>query len=516
MKALALKKIAPSAESFLRNKNGGFALYFAIACVPIFAAVGIAIDYSNASRTRAELQQAGDAAALVAARETKMTIAQRKALAKKFFDANAKGYTLKDINVTITDFGAQVDASVRLDTSLMAVVGQKYMDVKITSTAMSKTSTLEIVFALDVSGSMLAGMSSGKTRIAELKAATTALVDKLIAKTDYTVKVGYVPFTMNVNLGTAHANLVRDTNNPLFSASEWKGCVFERAAPNHVADSPNGKWYAYVWPPMPNAVGSGDLGINPSNGSNTGYNSNAEAARPAKDPQVMVNGPNYNCTRNELMPLSADLAAVKAGINGLNAVGNQGTLIAPGVTWGMRLLSPAEPFQEGEPYSSTVKKILFVVTDGDQVTEAEWSGDGAANQSTNTATPWTFDPSKHGLTGPAFTSGYGPMDNLSPYGFIRDSRPFGGTAANWNEHMDQLVTLSDDACNAVKSNVGGRDISIYTMGVSNATAPGSRAYTALRNCASVPKNHFYVDDSAAMELAFEEIFKRLSSLRVTN
>jgi Flp pilus assembly protein TadG len=472
MKALALKNLSPRKVPFLQNQHGGFALYFAIACVPIFATVGIAVDYTNASRTRAELQQAGDAAALVAARETKMTIEQRKLLAKRFFETNANGYTLKDFAISINKDGATVDASVRIDTSLMAVVGQKYMDVKISSTAMSKTSTLEIVFALDISGSMLAGMSSGKTRLDELKAATTNLVDQLVAKTDYNVKVGFVPFTMNVNLGTSNAALVRDTTNALFSTAAWKGCVFERAAPNHIADSPNGKWYAYVWPPMPNEIGSGDYDINPSNGTNTGYKTNDEASQSATDPQVMVNGPNYNCTRNELMPLTSDLAAVKASINGLNAVGNQGTLIAPGVTWGMRLLSPAAPFQEGEPYSSTVKKILFVVTDGDQVTEAEWSGDGNANQSTNSSTPWTFDPSAHGLTGSAFTTGFGPMDNLSPYGFIRDSRPFGGTAANWDEHMDQLVTLSNEACDEAKSNTGGRNITIYTMGVSNATAPG--------------------------------------------
>jgi Flp pilus assembly protein TadG len=516
MSATTLKKNNNAPSTFLRNRSGGFALYFAICIIPLIAAAGLAVDYTNASRARAELQQAGDAAALAAAQATTMTIAQRTALARKFFDSNGDQYTLKDFGVVINSNGATVSASVHLKNNLMTVLGQDFTDIAIKSTAASKTSTLEIVFALDVSGSMLANLGGGKTRIQALKDATTQLVDKLVATTDFKVKVGYVPFTMNVNLGTKNIAMVRDTTNPLFGTSAWKGCVFERTAPDHVMDSPGGKWYAYVWPPMPDQWGSGDEQNNPSNGTNTDYQTNDEAAQASKDPAVLVNGPNYNCTRNEIMPLNTDLSAVKTGINALNAVYNQGTIIAPGVTWGMRLLSPAAPFQEGDPYSSSVKKILFVVTDGEQVTEAEGTSDGAYNQSTNSMTRWTFNPAAHGLTGPKIDTGFGPMDNLSPYGFIRDSRPFGGTVSNWDEHKDQLVALSDAACNEVKSNVGGRDITIYSMGVSNATAPGSRAYTALRNCATEPKNHFYVNDTASMNAAFDEILKRLASLRLTN
>lgn len=511
-----MKSVRKTARQLIADKRGNFAIYAGLVAIPLLAAAGIGLDYTNATRVRAELQQAADAAVLVAARETEMTTAQRKAIAKKFFEANSENFTLRSFVVTVTSEGAKIDLTARIKTNLMGVIGQPYMDVGITTTAASKTSTLEIVFALDVSGSMLAGMSSGKTRIQELKDATTKLVDQLVAKTDYEVKVGYVPFTMNVNLGTKNAALVRDTANPLFGASAWKGCVFERAAPNHVKDSPGGKWYAYVWPPMPNSIGGSDWGNNPSNGTNAGYQTADEAAQAPSDPQVLVNGPNYNCTRNEVQALTTDLVAVKAGINNLKAVGNMGTLIAPAVTWGMRLLSPAAPFTEGEPYSGTVKKILFVVTDGDQVTEAEFSGNGVFNESTNSSAPWTFDPSKFGLAGSVISTGYGPMDNMSPYGFIRDSRPFGGTAADWNEHMDQLVALSDAACNEVKAGIGGRDIVIYTMGVSNATAPGSRAYTALHNCATAAKNHFYVDDSASMDAAFAEILDRLSNLRLTN
>lgn len=503
-------------RGFLADRNGNFAIFAAIASIPLLMAGGFALDYSNALRVRTELQQAADAAALAAAKATDKTDAERTDLARKLFDANRADYQLNTFNLTLDSSGAKLDASVQIKTTLMGVAGYPHLDVAITSTALTKTTTLELVFALDVSGSMLAGMSSGKTRMQELKDATTKLVDDLGAETDFDIKVGYVPFTMNVNLGTKNAGLVDDTTNALFSGTAWKGCVFERASPNHVKDSPGGKWNAYIWPPMPNSVNGNDWGQNRSNGTNSGYANVVESTTPANDPTVLVDGPNFNCTRNEIQELTSDLAAAKAGIDSLKAVGNNGTLIAPAVTWGMRLLSPADPFTQGAPYSDNVKKILFVVTDGEQVTEAEFSGDGIANQSTNSSTAWRFVPSTYGLGGSAINTGYGPMDNLSPYGFIRDSRPFGGTAANWDEHKDQLVALSDEACNEAKAKTGGRDITIYTMGVSNATAPGSRAYTALRNCASTPKNHFYVSDSAAVDAAFSEILKRISTLRLTN
>lgn len=503
-------------QDFIRDRSGHFAVTMALASLPLFAAAGIAVDYSQATRTRAEFQNAADSAALAAAQDPDMSTAERKEIAQRYFDTNAAGFTLTSFNVVESNGSVTVDAKARIKTSLMQVIGQPYMDVAVTATAEQKASKLEIVFALDVSGSMLAGMSNGQSRINALKAATTALIDKLAAQTDYDIKIGYVPFTMNVNIGTANSSLVQGDADPLFAGTDWKGCVFERAAPNHVKDSPAGKWHAMVWPPMPNVTGAGDSANNPSNGTNTGYAVLQEASQPTGDPSVLLGGPNYNCTRNVLMPLSSDLESVKSGINSLQSAGNQGTLIAPGVTWGMRLLSPAAPFTEGAAYSGSVKKILFVVTDGEQVTEAEFYGDGVYNGSQNATTPWVWDPAKYGLGGSKLDSGFGPMDHLSPYGFIRDSRPFGGMASDWEQHKDQLVELSDAACNEVKANGGGRDITVYSMGVSDATGPGTRAYTALRNCASSTKNHFYVQDSAAMDAAFAEILERFKNLQLTH
>ena len=51
---------------FRRDRRGNIAVVFAIACVPLISAIGCAVDYSNATRVRAKLQSAADAASLAA------------------------------------------------------------------------------------------------------------------------------------------------------------------------------------------------------------------------------------------------------------------------------------------------------------------------------------------------------------------------------------------------------------------------------------------------------------------
>src|SRR5665647_373132 len=49
---------------FGRDRRGNIAVIFTIACVPIISAVGCAVDYSMATRMKAKLQSAADAASV--------------------------------------------------------------------------------------------------------------------------------------------------------------------------------------------------------------------------------------------------------------------------------------------------------------------------------------------------------------------------------------------------------------------------------------------------------------------
>ena len=49
---------------FRRDQRGNIAVIFGIACLPVLSAIGCGVDYSEASRMRAKLQSAADAAAV--------------------------------------------------------------------------------------------------------------------------------------------------------------------------------------------------------------------------------------------------------------------------------------------------------------------------------------------------------------------------------------------------------------------------------------------------------------------
>ena len=51
-------------SSFRKDRRGNIAVIFAIACIPVISAIGCGVDYSEASRMRAKLQSAADAAAV--------------------------------------------------------------------------------------------------------------------------------------------------------------------------------------------------------------------------------------------------------------------------------------------------------------------------------------------------------------------------------------------------------------------------------------------------------------------
>lgn len=60
-------RILDRLNRFRADRRGNFALYMALALMPILAGAGLAVDYSNMSRIRAELQNSLDAAVLAAA-----------------------------------------------------------------------------------------------------------------------------------------------------------------------------------------------------------------------------------------------------------------------------------------------------------------------------------------------------------------------------------------------------------------------------------------------------------------
>ncbi|MEZ5893489.1 MAG: hypothetical protein R3C58_10175, partial [Parvularculaceae bacterium] len=192
---------------------------------------------------------------------------------------------------------------------------------------------------------------------------------------------------------------------------------------------------------------------------------------------------------------------------------NMGTIIAPGVAWGMRVLTPGAPFTEGEPESDKVRKIMVVLTDGEQTTEAEYGTRPSCDKATNSSTPYEFDPATFGLAGKKITT-YGAKDEFSAYGYIRDSDPFGSNPASWSDVSDDLYDLSIDACSKAK-NYGSKGIEIFAIAVSADAGPGTKTYKLLKNCASDDAHFFYAADSKALQTAFQRIADEIVNVHLT-
>jgi len=161
-------------KSFLRDERGNIAVIFAIAAIPLLAAVGCAVDYSLATRMKAKLQSAADAAsvgalavgspAYVAAGQMGSTgpVPAGVTDANNIFNANINGMTgftnlqvTPTVTKTNTNLVSQVTFSASMPTTFLNLIGYPAMTFSGSSqSAGSLPPYIDFYLTLDVSGSM--------------------------------------------------------------------------------------------------------------------------------------------------------------------------------------------------------------------------------------------------------------------------------------------------------------------------------------------------------------------------
>lgn len=507
--------ISRPVTAFVRDRSGSIAIMSAMLLTLLLGFAGAAVDYGQMIYLRSRLQHALDAATLAASNPL-ITDDVRQDRFTKAFKANYEPRLKTPDNLTFTytaGSGGKGSGSFVYDTFFFQALGTPFATVGATSAARFDQNDIEIVFALDISGSMLAADMGGGTRLNALKASVTKLMDIVMANKSpaQNVKFGVVPFNMAVNIGTDNAGLVEGTAHALFSGTEWGGCVLERPKGYHAKDTysagatnGSGRWPAYIWPPAPNS----GYCLNPSNGTNAGY-SLVEPAPLGKDP--WKNGPNFNCPRYPLTRLTSSDSTVRAAVSGLDAWGNMGTTVGPAVGWAFRMLSPDGPFKDGAALDGKTRKVMVVVTDGEMVT------DGSSCQpAMNSSSAYRFDPASLGLQGRVMTSAP-TNDSFTPYGYILDSDPYNSGLASARDADKELDRLSIDACTEAKAKASGSAaIEIFTIAASTGAGPGTRAETVLSKCATSSAHFVYAADAATMDAAFEKIAEKALGLRLTN
>jgi Flp pilus assembly protein TadG len=174
---------------FRRDQRGNIAVIFTIAAIPLISAIGCAVDYSLATRMKAKLQSAADAAGIAALSQKSPGFLAASVMtgngsvtagvtdANNVFDANMSGITGYQNLVrssTVTKTGIKLAATVQftadVPVTFLKVIGfQKLTVTGLSSSAASLPPYLDFYLTLDVSGSMgLASTSAEQTRLAQV------------------------------------------------------------------------------------------------------------------------------------------------------------------------------------------------------------------------------------------------------------------------------------------------------------------------------------------------------------
>lgn len=327
-------------------RRGSLAITFGLSFIPLVIAVGVGIDLGRAYIVKEKLLHTTDAAGLAvgAAFDSGQDLS---VVLSKYFTANfpsgglgtvtSSGYTYAEPVITVT-------ATATVETTFMQIAGISSITVNASSQITRQENSIEVVMVLDNSGSM-----SG-TKITSLKSAAQSLVDILFGNetSPTNLKIGLVPFSNNVNIGTTNTAYVSNATNPNpptnWGTTSWGGCILENVtSDNDTKDDFTGTWEVMYW----------------EDDSNNNWISSGGT--------VQINSsrsPNLYCPSAAITPLTNNKTTLTTAIS--NMVADGGTHINLGAIWGWRVISPTEPFTQGVAYGTANNtKAVIILTDGE-------------------------------------------------------------------------------------------------------------------------------------------------------
>ena len=222
-----------------RDVRGNTLAIMAAALIPLAGLVGGGVDMSRLYITKTRLQHACDAGALAGRKAmgggiwTQSNNAPRAA-AERFFDANfqtgAYGSTTLTRNFTESNGKVTGTVSAVVPMTLTRVIGRTTETLNVTCDAAMSLPNTDIMFVLDVTGSMgsKAVSTDSRTKIQALRGAVKCFYESVAQRntsetcnigaptggvTAVQVRFGFVPYSVNVNVGK-----LLPTN---FLADEW-------------------------------------------------------------------------------------------------------------------------------------------------------------------------------------------------------------------------------------------------------------------------------------------------------
>ncbi len=499
------RKVGGFINRFARDRRGSTYLFLGITIIPLVGFLGLATDVARGYLVKSRLQYALDAAGLAGARVFYSDF--RDDDIRMYFEANFPddflGATVDGPTITPSEDGTKltVTASATVGTTFMQLLQIDTMDVASETEVTRKAVLLEVVLAIDMSGSMNnpAGGSSGTSRIQAAREAAIELVNILYGddETKELLRIGVVPWNAKVNVTLngstfdhsstttqvvptfthpvtgASQSVVYYANNspvPLLDApqSDWRGCVYHQYAddgddtndadvhygPTSIGSSPRKDWMG--WEPVKSAEGEPVSGRTWVPGSGWYYHRCSMAP-------TWGNNECTPCLSHGITPLQSTKTDILDAINELTSPTGY-TNIPAGLNWAWHVLMPEAPFTEADAATSATRRMRAIVllTDG-----------------ANT-----------GMWGDSYKQVFGT-----------------GTGSPPRAPMDaRLRALSDN----IKSN----EVTIYTIQFANSESVVTQL---LKDVATGPDSPFYnyAPDADTLSQVFKEVANNLSDLRLS-
>ncbi|RBW62064.1 TadE/TadG family type IV pilus assembly protein [Ruegeria sp. A3M17] len=377
------KSAAAAARRFSRDEDGGvFIIFVVLGFLLIFATAGIGVDIMNFERDRASLQGTLDRAVLAAA-NVKQKLPPAEVVKSYVEKSDVRGKLTNepevDDNPTLGSRKVTAKAEVDVKTHFMWFFGYPELTASVTSVAEESIGALEITMVLDISGSM--GWDSatpGKTKMKALQEAAIQFVDTIYLGEDPNkISISIVPYNNQVNAGKN----ILDQMPGVTTEHDYSHCV-------NFEDTTAEDQFKEAW-------------IDPNDSLNRAAHFDRSGKSDRYDREAHTSSVCTTRAGSSITPVTNIVSDLHDQINAMSAGGN--TSIDIGVKWGAALLDPQfqpvisrlssqnanasvvidpntgldadgnEPKKVVPPtfsnrplaYESNVKKIMIVMTDGE-------------------------------------------------------------------------------------------------------------------------------------------------------
>ena len=469
--------LCKSSRRFAREESGMTLPTLALTLMALSGFIGTSVDIARLQLVQSKLSFALDAAGLAAGATLNTTDLDGE-LAKYMnanFPAKYMGSTVPQIvSETSTDkMVIDVTATTVMPTTFMSILGISEMTVVAKSEITRTSSGLELVMALDNTGSM-AG-----TRLTSLKSAATSLVNILYG-TKATVPdlyIGLVPFSQSVNIGNTRSTWIDQTDfaTLVWGPTSWGGCVDAReTSSGDTVDTPptEQKYKAYYSKSTDNRAYPYNTYTYTS--VNPWVTSRDWQGKPLTFNVTSSKSPNVYCPQ-QVTPMTGDKTTILNGINSMTAQGN--THVNLGAIWGWNMLSP------------------------------RWRGLWGGDMDTN-ALPLDYGTKHMNKAVILLTDGENTMSQsiFTAYGYLSDGRL--GSTSNSSTAVTTLNTKLTTVCTAMKQ----KGIYVYTIVFGS---PGTTIQNLMKGCATSENYFFLSPTTAELTTVFNAIADSLSNLRIS-